>query len=61
MSDGRFCVGANNLDFQVKEKNIIVTLYLNGVYKYGEKIVKDKSDAIISRKNFTLEHLKTAI
>ena len=61
MSDGRYCVGANNIDFQVKEKNIIVTLYINGFYKYGEKIVKDKSDAIISRKNFTLEHLKTAI
>lgn len=48
MSDGRYCVGANNIDFQVKEKSIIVTLYINGVYRYGEKIVKDKLDNIIT-------------
>lgn len=60
-SDGKYCVGANNIDFQVKEKNIIVTLYINGFYKYGEKIVKGKDDNILSKNNFTLEHLKTTI
>ena len=59
MSDGRYCVGANNIDFQVKEKNIIVTLYINGFYKYGEKITKDKDNNIKMRNDFTLEHRKT--
>lgn len=61
MSDGRYCVGANNIDFQVKEKNIIVTLYINGFYKYGEKITKDKDNNITMRNDFTSEHRKTSI
>ena len=61
MSDGRYCVGANNVDFQVKEKSIIVNLYINGFYKYGEKITKDKLDNIITKSDFTTEHRKTSI
>jgi hypothetical protein len=61
MSDGRYCVGANNIDFQVKEKSIIVNLYINGFYEYGEKITKDKLDNIITKSDFTLEHRKTSI
>ncbi len=61
MSDGRYCVGSNNIDFQVKEKNIIVTLYINGFYKYGEKITKDKDNNITMRNDFTSEHRKTSI
>jgi len=61
MSDGRYCVGANNIDFQVKEKNIIITLYINGFYKYGEKITKDKDNNITIRNDFTSEHRKTSI
>ena len=61
MSDGRYCVGANNIDFQVKEKSIIVNLYINGFYKYGEKITKDKLDNIITKSDFTTEHRKTSI
>ena len=61
MSDGRYCVGANNIDFQVKEKNIIITLYINGFYKYGEKITRDKYNNVTLRNNFTSEHRKTSI
>jgi len=61
MSDSRYCVGANNIDFQVKEKSIIVNLYINGFYKYGEKITKDKLDNIITKSDFTTEHRKTSI
>lgn len=61
MSDGRYCVGANNIDFQVKEKNIIVNLYINGFYKYGEKITRDKYNNVTLRNDFTLEHRKTSI
>lgn len=61
MSDGRYCVGANNIDFQVKGKSIIVILYINGVYRYGEKIVKDEFDNIITKSDFTTEHRKTYI
>ena len=61
MSDGRYCVGANNIDFQVKEKNIIVTLYINGFYKYGEKIIRDKDNNVTLRNDFTSEHRKTSI
>jgi hypothetical protein len=61
MSDGRYCVGANNIDFQVKEKNIIVNLYINGFYKYGEKIIRDKDNNVTLRNDFTSEHRKTSI
>ena len=61
MSDGRYCVGANNIDFQVKEKNIIVNLYINGFYKYGEKITRDKYNNVTLRNDFTSEHRKTSI
>lgn len=61
MSDGRYCVGANNIDFQVKEKNIIVNLYINGFYKYGEKIIRDKDNNVMMRNDFTSEHRKTSI
>lgn len=61
MSDGRYCVGGHNSELQCKEKNIIVTLYYDGVYKYGERILKDEKDNIKSRVDFGSEHRKTAI
>ena len=61
MSDGRYCVGGYKGEYQIKEKNIIVTMYMDGVYKYGEKVFKDKNDAITSRKDFALENQKTAL
>ena len=61
MSDGRYCVGAHNTKFQVREKRIIVTLYLDGKYKYGEKFSRDVNFNIVERKDFLSEHLKTAI
>jgi hypothetical protein len=61
MSDGRYCVGAHNTKFQVREKRIIITLYLDGKYKYGEKISRDVNFNIVERKDFLSEHLKTII
>ena len=61
MSDGRYCVGGHNSELQCKEKNIIVTLYYDCVFKYGERILKDEKDAIKSRTDFGTEHRKTAI
>jgi hypothetical protein len=61
MSDGRYCVGAHNTKFQVREKRIIVTLYLDGKYKYGEKFSRDVNFNIVERKDFLSEHLKTAL
>ena len=61
MSDGRYCVGGHNSELQCKEKNIIVTLYYDGIYKYGERIIKDEKDFIKSRVDFGSEHRKSAI
>jgi hypothetical protein len=61
MSDGKYCVGGHNMELQCKEKNIIVTLYYDGVYKFGERIVKDENDNVKSRIDFSSEHRKTAI
>lgn len=61
MSDGRYCVGGHNSELQCKEKNIIVTLYYDGIYKYGERILKDEKDNIKSRVDFGSEHRKSAI
>lgn len=61
MSDGRYCVGGHNSELQCKEKNIIVTLYYDGVYKYGERILKDEKDNIKSKVDFSLEHRKSVI
>jgi hypothetical protein len=61
MDDGRYCVGGHNSELQCKEKNIIVTLYYDGIYKYGERILKDEKDNIKSRVDFGSEHRKSAI
>lgn len=61
MSDGRYCVGAHNYEFQVREKRVIVTLILDGQLKYGEKISRDANYKIVERKDFMMEHLKTMI
>jgi hypothetical protein len=61
MSDGRYCVGGHHSELQCKEKNIIVTLYYDGAYVYGERIFKDDNDNIKSRVDFTPEHRKSAI
>jgi hypothetical protein len=61
MSDGRYCVGAHNTKFQVREKRVIITLYLDGKYKYGEKIARDSQYKVVERKDFLSEHLKTSV
>ena len=61
MDDGRYCVGGHNSELQCKEKNIIVTLYYDGIYKYGERIIKDDKNNIKSRTDFGPEHRKSAI
>ena len=61
MSDGRYCVGAHDYKFQVREKRVIVTLYLDGQLKYGEKFSRDANYKIVERKDFMMEHLKTVI
>lgn len=61
MSDGRYCVGGHNSELQCKERNIIITLYYDGVYKFGERILKDEKDNVKSRIDFTNEHRKSAI
>lgn len=61
MSDGRYCVGAHNTKFQVSEKRVIITLYLDGKYKYGEKIARDSQYKVVERKDFMMEHLKTTV
>jgi hypothetical protein len=61
MNDGRYCVGGHNMELQCKEKNIIVTLYYDGVYKFGERIIKDENDNIKSRIDFSSEHRKSAV
>ena len=61
MSDGRYCVGGHNSELQCKERNIIITLYYDGVYKFGERILKDEKGNIKSRIDFTNEHRKSAI
>lgn len=47
--DGRICVGANNYNFQVKEKNIVVTLYVNGQLKYNQNLVINTAGDITSK------------
>lgn len=59
LSDGRYCVGAHNTKFQVREKRVIITLFLDGKYKYGEKFSRDVNYKIVERKDFLSEHLKT--
>lgn len=61
MNDGRYCVGGHNSELQCNEKNIIVTLYYDGIFKYGERIMKDEKDNIKSRTDFTSEHRKSFI
>jgi hypothetical protein len=61
MDDGRYCVGGHNSELQCKEKNIIITLYYDGIYKYGERIIKDEKDNIKSRVDFGSEHRKSVI
>ena len=61
LPSGKICIGGHKGDYQIKEKNIIVTLYLDGKFKYGEKILRDVNYNIVERKNFLSEHLKTAI
>jgi hypothetical protein len=61
MDDGRYCVGGHLMELQCKEKNIIITLYYDGFYKYGERIIKDEKDNIKSRIDFSSEHRKTVI
>ena len=61
MSDGRYCVGAHNTKFQVREKRVIIILYLDGKYKYGEKMSRDSNYKIVDRKDFMMEHLKTTV
>jgi len=61
MDDGRYCVGGHNSELQCKEKNLIITLYYDGIYKYGERIIKDEKDFIKSRVDFGPEHRKSAI
>lgn len=61
MEDGRYCIGGYKGEYQIKEKNIIVTMYVDGFYKYGEKISKDINDNIITRKDFSSEHRKTTL
>jgi hypothetical protein len=61
MEDGRYCVSGHNSELQCKEKNIIVTLYYDGIYKYGERILKDEKDNIKSRVDFGSEHRKSVI
>jgi hypothetical protein len=48
-------------ELQCKKKNIIITLYYDRIYKYGEQIIKDEKDNIKSRVDFTTEHRKSAI
>ena len=61
MSNGRYCIGGHNNELQCKEKNIIITLYYDGVYKYGERILKDEKDNVKSRIDFSSEHRKSVI
>lgn len=61
MKDGRYCVGGHNSELQCNEKNIIITLYYDGIYKYGERIMKDEKDNIKSRVDFTPKHMKSFI
>lgn len=61
MNEGRYCVGGHNMELQCKEKNIIVTLYYDGVYKFGERIVKDENGNIKSRIDFSSEHRKSVV
>jgi hypothetical protein len=47
--DGRICIGSNNYNFQVKEKNIVVTLYVNGQLKYNQNLVINTAGDITSK------------
>ena len=47
--DGRICVGANHYNFQIKEKNIVVTLYVNSQLKYNQNLVINTAGDIITK------------
>lgn len=47
--DGRICVGANHYNFQVKEKNIVVALYINNQMKYHQNLMINKDGDVSSK------------
>jgi hypothetical protein len=47
--DGRICIGANKYDFQVKEKNIVVVLYINNQLKYHQNLMISKDGDVTTR------------
>ena len=49
MDDGRICIGANHYNFQVKEKNIVVTLYVNGQLKFNQNLLINTAGDITSK------------
>lgn len=59
--EGKYCVGAHNTKFQVTENRVIISLYLDGKFKYGEKIARDSKYNIVARKDFLSEHLRTSV
>ncbi len=60
-SNGVICVGGHKGEYQVLEKNIIITVYMDNKFVFGEKIARDSNYNVVEQKNFSSEHFKTGI
>jgi hypothetical protein len=47
--DGRICISANHYKFQIKEKNILVALYINGELKFNQCLFMNTAGEITSK------------
>jgi hypothetical protein len=61
MKSGTRCVGAHKSELQLREKNFIVAIYLDGKCKYAEKFTRNSNYDILSRTDFSSDYRKSSL